>query len=283
MRKAKVVRAREDVQALGSAIAMFITDTANSYFLIDGSPGVTPEQGASRGEEVTTGGAPNQESGNRVDMLVTDGDIPELVTQAVEPSANDNTQWREPVNYSTVDFFEYHLVTNTPGNNINNAYRVPTDYTYAPTGNTGNGDTNSATATDPGFARNESAGFNSEFSWRGPYMTGPIDPYPWGNRYMSNVRFLDPIADSKNDDSWDNAAGADGGTIGQLTGQGTAVIIGAGFTNDCIVLSAGPDEEVDTGWNLSNDQHTTTNGQHDNNTTPGDDDIIYTVSGNSRP
>jgi len=48
VRQAKIVRAREDVQALGCAIWMYITDTANSYFMVDGAYGSPPDDGASR-------------------------------------------------------------------------------------------------------------------------------------------------------------------------------------------------------------------------------------------
>ena len=44
----------------------------------------------------------------------------------------------------------------------------------------------------------------------------------------------------------------------------------AGHTEDTIVLCAGSDEEVDTAFAVDG-------------LTPGDDDIIYTLSGNSRP
>lgn len=47
--------------------------------------------------------------------------------------------------------------------------------------------------------------------WRGAYMNAPIDPDPWGNRYAVNVQFL-----------------------------------GAADKEDVVVLSAGPDEEIDT-------------------------------------
>lgn len=48
--------------------------------------------------------------------------------------------------------------------------------------------------------------------WKGPYLNSPNDPDPWGNRYMINVQFL----------------GND--------------------TNDVVVLSAGPDEVIDTAF-----------------------------------
>ncbi|MBT4821128.1 MAG: hypothetical protein HON70_35785, partial [Lentisphaerae bacterium] len=60
--------------------------------------------------------------------------------------------------------------------------------------------------------------------------------------------FLDPVA---------NSANATAATIN-------------GYEEDVVVLSAGPDEEVDTEWAVDG-------------LTPGDDDILYTLSGNSRP
>jgi type II secretory pathway pseudopilin PulG len=46
--------------------------------------------------------------------------------------------------------------------------------------------------------------------WRGAYLDGPVDPDPWGNRYAVNVVYLGPNV------------------------------------NDVVVISAGPDEAVDT-------------------------------------
>ncbi len=224
---AKVVRCREDVQALGSAIAMFVEDTANSYFLQDGSP--NEGLGASRSDGVNTAGsAPDQSSANRVNLLVSDGDIAEV-------GPDGDSTWTLQVDFAAVDFMAYHLITNNPGNGSTSAYRTPSDLGKGP-----------ATA-DPMFARAESGGFNSEFAWRGPYITAPIDPDPWGNRYACNVVYLDPVADSGNGSAASN-----------------------GFEEDCVVLSAGPDEEVDTAYSVDG-------------LTPGDDDILYTVSANSRP
>jgi type II secretory pathway pseudopilin PulG len=53
-------------------------------------------------------------------------------------------------------------------------------------------------------------------AWRGAYMTAPIDPDPWGNRYAVNVQYL------RNSTS-----------------------------NDVFVLSAGPDEEVSTEFTVN--------------------------------
>lgn len=231
VRNAKVVRAREDVSALGSAIWMFIEDTANSYFLKNGSP--DPKKGASR--KLHGGSAPDQSDHNVVELLVGDGDVPEL-------GRDGDDKWVKRVNFAEVDFFEYHLVLNQPGKSKAHAYRTPTDLGKGPHSFPG----------DPMFAREESGGFNSEFAWRGPYITAPIDPDPWGNRYMSNVKYLNPQADSTNENA---ANGSD---------------YGNGYEEDVVVLSAGPDEEVDTDFNKDG-------------LTPGDDDILVTISGNSRP
>ena len=179
VRNAKVIRCREDVQALGMAVVMFIGDTANSYFLEVGSgAGGT---GASRDP---VGGAPDQTDGmNLVAILVSDGDIPEV------EALSGGVDWARVVDFGIVDFMAYHLITNSPGNNAANAYRTPTDLD-----NDGGG----AVATDPMFGRDESGGFNSEFAWRGPYMTGPLDPDPWGNRYACNVIYLDARTQTEN-------------------------------------------------------------------------------------
>jgi hypothetical protein len=112
--------------------------------------------------------------GTIVEMVVTDGDIPSPV------SATGSAEWQRPVNNATglVDFLERHIVTNNPRGNPANAY------------NTG--------------------GANP---WRGPYVSGPIDPDPWGNRYAINTEW--------------------------------AIHPGA---NDTVVYSAGPDEEIDSAY-----------------------------------
>jgi prepilin-type N-terminal cleavage/methylation domain-containing protein len=68
--------------------------------------------------------------------------------------------------------------------------------------------------------------------WRGAYINGPIDPDPWGNRYAVNAEWLD----------------------------GTA----AERRNDTFVLSAGPNEQTDTAWQLDG-------------AVAGDDDLIIII------
>ena len=65
--------------------------------------------------------------------------------------------------------------------------------------------------------------------WRGAYINAPIDPDPWGNRYAVNVNYFRTTT-----------------------------------SNDVFVLSAGPDEEINTPFTV-------------NGATPGGDDIIAVV------
>jgi hypothetical protein len=111
--------------------------------------------------------------GTHVEILVSDGDIPR------EVSGTGSAEWQRPVDNATglVDFIERHLVTNTPRGNVANDY--PT------------------TGGSP---------------WRGAYLSAPVDPDPWGNRYAVNVEFL------------------------------------TGGNQDVVVFSSGPDEQVDSAY-----------------------------------
>lgn len=247
-RVAQMVRAREDVQALGCTIQMFMRDTANMHFMKDGN---------GDGSDSPDTGRPVQDAANRVDLLVSDGDIPEgnagVALTDADPDGSGATGWRDVVDFADVDFLEYHLITNNPGNDKDNHYRTPRDLT-----NSG-----LAGGSDAMYAREDSKGFNVKFAWRGPYCTGPIDPDPWGNRYAVNVKYLDARADdSAGDDNNDAST------------EGTG-----GFTADVIVMSAGPDEEVDTVFNATESPQSATANE---GAVPGDDDIIYVVSATSR-
>lgn len=219
---ARLARAREDAQVIGAAIRDFIADNAESQFLIDGSNGTTTEP-------------PTRADANRVNLLVSDGDIPVLsAAMAAE------TFWTGAVNGGTIDTLVNHLVENTPAEAAGGRYRNPSDITIAvPGGN------------NIDFARSSSSGFNAPYAWRGAYLRGPVDPDPWGNRYAVNVAFLDPSATA---------------AIAGITG---------GFATtdyprlDVFVLSAGPDEEIDT-------------RSAQDGAVPGDDDIIHVVSAHAK-
>ncbi len=112
-------------------------------------------------------------NGTEVQLLVTDGDTPR------ELLGSGSNLWQRSVDNTTgvVDFLERHLVTNNPRGDSANDY--PT--------NGGN-------------------------RWRGAYLTAPIDPDPWGNRYAVNSDYLDSNG------------------------------------NDVVVLSAGRNEVIETAW-----------------------------------
>ena len=110
-------------------------------------------------------------NGPNVSLIVTDGDMPTRCVAATGCGGGVSS-WNRLVNGTTIDFLERHIVTNNPGGNPANNY---------PIGN-----------------------------WKGAYMNAPIDPDPWGNRYMLNVEYMN------------------------------------NFPNSVWVLSAGPDETIST-------------------------------------
>ena len=129
-----------------------------------------------------------------VELLVSAGDIP-----AVGPGGDDD--WALPPDGDEIDFLEFFLVTNTPGNDPGRAFPNPDDCGVVP---------------DP---------LTGVRAWQGAY-TGIGAGDPWGNRYMINTAFL-------------------------VSGE----------IEDVVVLSAGPDEEVDTAF-------------AQDGLVPGDDDLI---------
>lgn len=139
-------------------------------------------------------------------------------------------RWREAVDGHAVDTLTNHLVQNSPGEDSDARYRTPADLFVGPQ------------ATH--FAFSSQQGGNARYAWRGPYLSAPVRSDPWGNRYAVNVEFLDAVSDS----------------------DGTEF---AAFTEDVFVLSAGPDEQIDTPYEIDG-------------VVPGDDDLILVVAGGSR-
>jgi type II secretory pathway pseudopilin PulG len=221
--QARQARARQDITTIGDAVNEFITDNAEHQFLINASNGTLAEE------------PPTRADANRVNLLVSDGDIPVLAT-----AVSTESFWTGVVTGTTVDTLSNHLAENAPGETSGSRYRNPTDITIPfPGGN------------NIDFSRTESSGLNAPYAWRGAYLRSPVRSDPWGNRYAVNVAFLDPAP--------------------------TAVVsnITAGFgvgtypTLDVFVLSAGPDEEIDT-------------RSAQDGAVPGDDDFIYLVSTNAK-
>jgi hypothetical protein len=161
-----------------------------------------------------------------VGLLIGDGDTPDVY---------DGWEWRAPLGdqvtgASTADFgatpmppgivdtFANQLIQNNPADfNDGGAgadwhrYRTPSDMV--------SGDYSAGVPGGLQFDPGTGQGFNSEFAWRGPYLDA-VRPDPWGNRYMSNVLWL----------SLPQGPGAQS----------------SGFIRAVIVISAGPDEELDT-------------------------------------
>lgn len=200
--RAREARVQEDIRVIGDAINAFNTDNGESQFL-RAAHGTNAEN------------APGRLDANRVELMVSDGDIPTLGSGVATES-----YWTQAVNNTSVDTLANHLAENTPGDSALNQYRNPTDITIGGGGN------------NIDFARTDMGGFNAPFSWRGAYLRAPVSPDPWGNRYSVNVAFLDPTP---------NAAGPV--AVANITaGFGTATYPRL----DVFVLSAGADEEIDT-------------------------------------
>ena len=198
--RSRQTRVREDVQAIGQAIQDWIADNGESHFLINGSNGALDRNPPSRAD------------GNRVNLLVGDGDVPTLAA-----AVSAETFWTQGVNSTTVDTFSNHLIENAPAEAGTSRYRNPSDILVTTPG-----------GNQIDFARSTSSGFNAPYAWRGSYLQGPVDPDPWGNRYAANVAFLDPAATAA------------------LTGITSGFVFGDYPRLDVFVASAGPDEEVDT-------------------------------------
>lgn len=228
--QARQARAREDVKTISDAIQAFITDNAEHQFLRDATT-------------ATTGQPPTREDGNRVDLLVSDGDIPTLAT-----AVSGESFWTQAVNSTTVDTLSNHLIENAP---------LSADGTSGGATRYRNGP--DITVNTPGgnnidFARTASSAHNAPYFWRGPYLRSPVDPDPWGNRYAVNVVFLDPSVTA---------------TISGITNPGTPYGTADYPRLDVFVLSAGPDEEIDT-------------QSAQDGAVPGDDDFIYIVSSHAK-
>ncbi len=196
--QARQVRARTDTQVIAEAILDFIADNAERQFLINASNGTASQP-------------PTRADANRVNLLVSDGDIPTMSGLLAE------TFWTQPVNNGTVDTLSNHVIENAPGELADNRYRNPSDITTATPG-----------GTNIDFARAESSGFNAPYAWRGAYLRGPVRADPWGNRYAVNVAFMDPSPVD---------------LVANIT-SGFAVTDYQRL--DVFVLSAGGDKEIDT-------------------------------------
>ena len=90
--QSRVVRARQDVRALGNAITRFYQDT-----------GFVPR---------TTDAVDGRQGESIVDMLVTAGEVPSLPEVGSSATVADVQRW---VSTGTTDLIDNHLVNNVPG------------------------------------------------------------------------------------------------------------------------------------------------------------------------
>jgi prepilin-type N-terminal cleavage/methylation domain-containing protein len=171
--RGRLSRALVDMQAISASLSQFLLDIPH------------------RGPKAigTAGGSAD------VDLLVSDGDIPEI-------GAGD-ANWDDPVGLFgpglVTDFLDNHILQNEP-------FDTP--------------------------VLDANAGPYAAGGWRGAYIQGPIDPDPWGNRYAVNTAWLEGTATERR--------------------------------NDTFVLSVGPNEVIDTAWQMDG-------------AVSGDDDMIVIV------
>jgi type II secretory pathway pseudopilin PulG len=210
---ARQTKTKEDIEAIGGGIMRLLRDTGLPFPVLN--PQETP--------------ANLRLANNRVDLLISDGLAPTSTNLGVAASAagfiiTAALDW-DDTNGATdqIANVNHHLAYNTiDANSLEDEYVLPV---FPAAG-----------------------GPRVGLGWRGAYLTGPIGPDPWGNRYGANTVFLNPSSDS--------------------TGTG----VGTNF--DVFVLSAGGDGVVATDMEG--------NGLTSAGTTAGGDDVIYVLSGTTR-
>jgi type II secretory pathway pseudopilin PulG len=169
---ARQVKAKEDLEVLGLSVARLVRDTGMPF----------PVRVA--------GVAPSKASTNRVDLLVSEGQLPTITAgTGVAASAagyliQNAVEWDDPIG-AEVELATDHLITNANGYNV---VTFP-----APAGPV------------PGLG------------WRGGYLSNLSGPDPWGVRYACATVWMNPGSDvtvaankGTNHDAFCLSAGQDG-------------------------------------------------------------------------
>ena len=164
---AQQAAAKRDVETIGAALSKMLIDLGEAWVLRDGTAAVAS----------TTHTTPSHATSNRVDLLVSDGRIPNVNTVRSSGSPDwDAAVCSCPGTPTGVQKLEWFLVLNTPSSDAAKKFREPADLVA------GN------------FDPDAGGQYNAEYAWRGAYLPGPIGPDPWGNRYAVNVEYLARIA-----------------------------------------------------------------------------------------
>jgi len=165
----KQVKAKEDVEAIGTGLVRMLRDAGAPFPLRDPSAVL----------------ADRYKIANRVDLLVGPGVIPSIDTTAhpnfapgsTEVTSSGSLNWNTATSVGGVELLAEHLVSNLA------AYGHPAQTAAALAGSGG-----------PQFG----------FGWRGAYLSG-LSADPWGNRYAVNSVFFQVGSDSTvNDKVWTN-------------------------------------------------------------------------------
>jgi type II secretory pathway pseudopilin PulG len=187
---ARQTAAKADVEGLSLSVARMLRDTGLPF----------PVR--------TAGASPSKASTNRVDLLVSEGQLPTVTagTGAAASAAGyviqNAIEWNDPIGVE-VELATDHLVTNA------NQY---------------------TTVTFPA-----PAGPRPGLGWRGGYLSNATGPDPWGVRYACATVWLNPGSDvvgaankGTNHDAFCLSAGADGNvdTDIESTANGGVAVLG---------------------------------------------------------
>jgi type II secretory pathway pseudopilin PulG len=187
---ARQVKAKEDLEALGLSVARLVRDTGLPF----------PVR--------TAGAAPSKASTNRVDLLVSEGQLPTITAgTGVAASAagyliQNAVEWNDVVG-AEIELASDHLITNANG------------YT---------------TVTFPA-----PAGPVPGLGWRGGYLSNLTGPDPWGVRYACATVWLNPGSDvtvaankGTNNDAFCLSAGQDGNVDTDIESSANGGVVVAG-------------------------------------------------------
>lgn len=228
---AREAKAKEDVEAIGTAVARLLRDAGMPCLVYAGS---------------TT-----CEKSSRADLLVGDGNKP-IAGANINTAVTNTSNMHAAVGWSS-DLAAPSLNANVAsmyGTFVQNRpFEQGNNELYVHPGQTTN--LVPSTSIDPAVP-NSLGAFGH--GWRGAYLSGIVEPDPWGYRYMVNSVYLGAARDAT------------------TSGEGRA---GTGWSFDTFVVSAGRNNTVETDFESTSLKGTSlaTGGS------VGNDDLLYVISG----